>query len=247
MAGDASKVRVAVRVRPLIGREAGEDKAVQADPKRKSVSCGADQSFAYDHVFSCGQQQLYQEGVEPLLISAFEGYNVTILAYGQTGSGKTYTMGTEMSKVDDEDKGVTPRFLSGIFERAAKLRETHHVKVTCSLLEVYAEQLKDLLDDDKKPITLQSAADGHYEAKGLTQHPIEDAKSAMVWTPPRHHPITTLSFPAHLLPLAMAGLSAERAGEPRRGLDQHERPLFPVPRGVYRHAEGRPQGERGRA
>ena len=30
--------------------------------------------------------------VEPILRSALDGHNVSVLAYGQTGTGKTFTM-----------------------------------------------------------------------------------------------------------------------------------------------------------
>ena len=64
-----------------------------------------DRMFTFDHVFpnsSC-QDDVYSQAVRPLVDSAFEGYNVTIIAYGQTGSGKTYTMGS-MSLSEDEPK-----------------------------------------------------------------------------------------------------------------------------------------------
>lgn len=42
--------------------------------------------------------QIFHDLGEPVLQSAFEGYNACVFAYGQTGSGKTHTMmGTEVS------------------------------------------------------------------------------------------------------------------------------------------------------
>lgn len=40
--------------------------------------------------------EIFDEEAKKLVLSALEGYNVTIFAYGQTASGKTFTMrGTE--------------------------------------------------------------------------------------------------------------------------------------------------------
>lgn len=44
--------------------------------------------------------QIFRELGEPVLKSAYEGYNACVFAYGQTGSGKTHTMmGTEVSSL----------------------------------------------------------------------------------------------------------------------------------------------------
>lgn len=73
------------------------------------------------------------------------GYNVTILAYGQTGSGKTHTMGTTFDgNSDSESLGVIPRAVNDIFEIIEGMPE-HEFEVHCSFMELYQEQLYDLL------------------------------------------------------------------------------------------------------
>jgi Kinesin motor domain len=39
----------------------------------------------------CSQEQVF-EGVQPLITSVLDGFDVTIFAYGQTGAGKSHTM-----------------------------------------------------------------------------------------------------------------------------------------------------------
>lgn len=76
----------------------------------------------------------------PLVISVLDGYNVCIFAYGQTGTGKTFTMeGTE------QNRGVNYRTLEKLFETAKERRETFSYNISVSVLEVYNEQIRDLL------------------------------------------------------------------------------------------------------
>lgn len=77
----------------------------------------------------------------PMVISVLDGYNVCIFAYGQTGTGKTFTMeGTE------KNRGVNYRTLEQLFEIANERREMFTYNISVSVLEVYNEQIRDLLD-----------------------------------------------------------------------------------------------------
>lgn len=76
----------------------------------------------------------------PLVVSVLDGYNVCIFAYGQTGTGKTFTMeGTE------QNRGVNYRTLEELFKVAREKREAFSYNITVSVLEVYNEQIRDLL------------------------------------------------------------------------------------------------------
>lgn len=76
----------------------------------------------------------------PMVISVLDGYNVCIFAYGQTGTGKTFTMeGTE------DNRGVNYRTLEELFNIAKERKETIRYDISVSVLEVYNEQIRDLL------------------------------------------------------------------------------------------------------
>lgn len=76
----------------------------------------------------------------PLVTSVLDGYNVCIFAYGQTGTGKTFTMeGTE------GNRGVNYRTLEELFKIAKERVDTHTYNISVSVLEVYNEQIRDLL------------------------------------------------------------------------------------------------------
>ena len=72
------------------------------------------------------------------------GYESTVFAYGQTGTGKTHTM--EGIIDDPEDRGVIPRAAFAVFERLSDQSYIEHT-VTASFLEIYNEELCDLLAD----------------------------------------------------------------------------------------------------
>lgn len=75
-----------------------------------------------------------------MVTSVLDGYNVCIFAYGQTGTGKTFTMeGTE------QNRGVNYRTLEELFKISEERKETFTYNITVSVLEVYNEQIRDLL------------------------------------------------------------------------------------------------------
>ena len=73
---------------------------------------------------------------------------VCIFAYGQTGSGKTFTMqGAE----ERETWGLIPRALTKILEVSDSMRADGWTwSLSASFLEIYNENLRDLLHDPKK-------------------------------------------------------------------------------------------------
>ena len=92
--------------------------------------------------------------VAPACASALDGHRVCIFAYGQTGSGKTHTM-----EGPPEDRGVNFRALAELFALArsadaadAKLESSFPANggyvFTVSMLEVYNEEIRDLLRAD---------------------------------------------------------------------------------------------------
>jgi F0F1-type ATP synthase delta subunit len=78
-----------------------------------------------------------------------------VLAYGQTGStllsyagGKTYTMGTAVSTLADNARlGIIPRVISEIFDQIDQRSSSTVITVTASYIELYNEQIIDLLAD----------------------------------------------------------------------------------------------------
>uniref|UniRef100_A0A7N4PDV6 Kinesin family member 13B n=1 Tax=Sarcophilus harrisii TaxID=9305 RepID=A0A7N4PDV6_SARHA len=169
-----SKVKVAVRIRPMNRREFDLHTKCVVDvdankvilyPANTNLSKGdvrgQPKVFAYDHCFwsmdesvkekYAGQDAVFQCLGENILQNAFDGYNACIFAYGQTGSGKSYTM---MGTADQP--GLIPRLCSGLFERSQKEEnEEQSFKVEVSYMEIYNEKVRDLLDPKGSRQTLK--------------------------------------------------------------------------------------------
>lgn len=77
----------------------------------------------------------------PMATSVLDGYNVCIFAYGQTGTGKTFTM-----EGPEQNRGVNYRTLEKLFQIAQERSDTFTYDLSVSVLEVYNEQIRDLLD-----------------------------------------------------------------------------------------------------
>ena len=147
----AVSVRVALRVRPLLERELIEKSKVCVDVNRQhnTVTIGKDRAFTFDKAFDPHQSQesVFELCVKNLVLGCFRGFNATVLAYGQTGSGKTHTMGSAVSQdVSEEELGIIPRVIRLIFEEEEKRRTRADFAIKCSFLEIYNEELIDLLD-----------------------------------------------------------------------------------------------------
>ncbi|KAL3309522.1 hypothetical protein Ciccas_011931 [Cichlidogyrus casuarinus] len=109
--------------------------------------------FDFDGIFkSQTQDDFYVSTVAPVLSEIFTGVNATILAYGATGSGKTYTMGTD-SHVDAE-AGLVTRLVGDIFTNLSSKRH----EISLSMLEIYNEELKDLLSAKENMLFLREDA-----------------------------------------------------------------------------------------
>jgi kinesin family protein 11 len=110
------------------------------------------------------------------------GYNCTIFAYGQTGTGKTYTMSGDMTDtlgILSDDAGIIPRTLYSLFH---KLEDTEST-VKCSFIELYNEELRDLLaaDDNTKLKIYENEKKGHLGTlvQGMEETYIDSASTGI--------------------------------------------------------------------
>ena len=94
------------------------------------------------------------------------GYNCTVFAYGQTGTGKTFTMeggekrSSSVSWDQDPTSGIIPRALANILDKLKEQSDQLEYSVKISFLELYNEEIFDLLSsvDDTSKLRLYEDA-----------------------------------------------------------------------------------------
>ncbi|XP_075252717.1 kinesin-like protein KIF27 [Convolutriloba macropyga] len=146
-------LKVAVRLRPLVGRENPDQLCIRVQPDKKQIILGKDRAFTFDYIFAPDSEQIevFETLCVPLIKQCFQGYNGTIFAYGQTGSGKTHTIEGESDEVSQ--MGIIPRSIDFIFKEIDSLQveHLHNYSVKVSFIEIYKEELHDLLDSESYP------------------------------------------------------------------------------------------------
>ncbi|XP_066355068.1 kinesin-like protein KIN-14E isoform X2 [Miscanthus floridulus] len=133
-------------------------------------------TFKFDRVFTPkdGQGVIYAD-VSPLVTSVLDGYNVCIFAYRQTGSGNTFTMeGTK------RDRGVNYKSLEELFKIVNEREVTYKYDLSVSILEVYNEQIRDLLaTPSSKNLEIKLDRDKSSHVPGITDAKVKDINE--VW------------------------------------------------------------------
>ncbi|XP_042098770.1 kinesin-like protein KIF12 isoform X5 [Ovis aries] len=155
--GPETPIQVVLRVRPMSAAELrrGEQSALHCSGTRtlqvSPPGGGPDVAFRFGAVLdgASTQDDVFRAcGVRRLGELALRGFSCTVFTFGQTGSGKTYTL----TGPPPQGEGVpVPPSLAGIMQRtfAWLLDRVQQLDVPVTLrasyLEVYNEQIRDLL------------------------------------------------------------------------------------------------------
>jgi len=168
------RVRVCVRVRPLLPhQQARGDKStlLQLEPAcvHLAQSKGGHASYAVDAAAASGlgdttaQASFYEQcEIDKLVAAVVDGFAATVFAYGQTGSGKTFTMEgfeylastngrapqVDIANTPPSRLGIVPRAVRKLFAAvdAKNAEGGARVRVVCSYVQIYKEQVLDLLN-----------------------------------------------------------------------------------------------------
>ncbi|CAK9153119.1 unnamed protein product, partial [Ilex paraguariensis] len=162
-------VQVLIRVRPLNNTERstyGYNRCLKQESAQCITWIGQPETrFTYDHVAceTVDQETLFRMVGLPMVENCLSGYNSCMFAYGQTGSGKTFTMLGEIEELEvkpSPNRGMTPRIFEFLFARIRaeeEIRRDERLKYNCkcSFLEIYNEQITDLLDPSSTNLLLR--------------------------------------------------------------------------------------------
>ncbi|EGR33967.1 kinesin family member 9, putative [Ichthyophthirius multifiliis] len=143
--------------------------------------------FQFDKVLqNVSQEVIFDICCKDIILSALEGYSGTIICYGQTGAGKTFT--TTGTTTDYKYRGLIPRCLSLLFQEIGQ-RYEQQITVGVSYLEIYNEQLSDLLigqgnsDNVNSQLAIQEDNMGNVHVKNqvIKQCKNEEDAQAMIF------------------------------------------------------------------
>jgi kinesin family protein 11 len=173
-------------IRPRNQREIRENSNVCVTTQSNQVqikvpNCETTKTYSFDKVFgpNASQAKIFDEVVRGMLREVLLGYNCTIFAYGQTGTGKTYTMEGDLSE-PSSGSGIIPRALYSLFEQ---LQDTMEYSVRVSYMELYNEELKDLLSPDNDARKLKMYEDlnrkGSVVIQGLEEILVNNANDVI--------------------------------------------------------------------
>ncbi|XP_068270673.1 kinesin-like protein KIF17 isoform X2 [Nyctibius grandis] len=180
MASEAVKVIVRCRLMNEREKALGCKTVVSVESARgqcflQNPAAAADEppkEFTFDGAYNQehNTEQIYNEIAYPLVEGVTEGCNGTIFAYGQTGSGKSFTM----QGIEDPStqKGIIPRAFEHIFESVQRAENAKFL-VRVSYLEIYNEDIRDLLGaDTKQKLELKQHPEKAANVKGLSLHTV---------------------------------------------------------------------------
>ncbi|XP_071729979.1 kinesin-like protein KIN-12D [Rutidosis leptorrhynchoides] len=179
-------VQVLIRIRPLNNMELstqGYNRCLKQESAQSLTFLGHPETrFTFDHVAceTIDQETLFRMAGLPMVENCLSGYNSCIFAYGQTGSGKTHTMLGEINELEVKSspyRGMTPRMFEFLFariiaEEESRVDERLTYNCKCSFLEIYNEQITDLLDPSSTNLQLREDVKKGVYVENLTEYEV---------------------------------------------------------------------------
>uniref|UniRef100_A0A669F5F7 Kinesin family member 15 n=1 Tax=Oreochromis niloticus TaxID=8128 RepID=A0A669F5F7_ORENI len=190
---ESDSIKVFVRVRPLTRDTGlttdGDQKlclSVTSPNTIRLLSKPEPRTFTYDHVadMDTTQDAVFSSVAKNIVESCMNGYNGTIFAYGQTGSGKTFTMlgPSELDNFTDDLRGVIPRSFEYLFflinREVERSSQSKSFLCKCSFIEIYNEQIYDLLDTASASLFLRENIKKGVFVEGVVEKFVNSAAEA---------------------------------------------------------------------
>ena len=137
-----------------------------------------EQHYAFDYAFdeNASQEEIFKHTVHPLIETVLDGFNCTVFAYGSTGAGKTYTM-----LGNENHPGIMPQTLKSLFEKVELLREDKIVTIKLWYLEIYNENLRDLINPQNiENIDIREDPQKGTSVSGITEVTVKKSQDIMM-------------------------------------------------------------------
>ena len=184
-------VRVICRLKPTTDEEkANDDKSIpiKYDEENKAIQIYPSRggrsplSFEFDGILapSTTQEQSFNVVAKDVIDDVLNGYNSTIACYGDTNSGKTHTIFGKEGSSDPSMMGMLPRCVAYCIHSIKTSPDIIEASVTISCIEVYHEQLKDLISPSaSSKLKIRISPSGETYVENLTQQFMQSAADAL--------------------------------------------------------------------
>lgn len=179
---EEANIQVFVRIRPLNRKEIAENQTIEwefNDNAMLEETPNGQRAYNYDRCFGekDNNEFVYKTVGKRLVMKAMEGFNGTVFTYGQTGSGKTWTM-----RGSESDPGMMKLCIADVFGYVEANRKEARVLIKVSYMEVYNEEINDLLQQGDKGKNLKIVTDDPVKGaiiETLVEEPVSSHEEMM--------------------------------------------------------------------
>eukprot|EP00873_Tetraselmis_striata_P012946 jgi/Tetstr1/433210/TSEL_022498.t1 len=191
---NADNVKVLVRIRPPNQREMQTAYSTYAFRQGRSVILKEPEGYpdtrryTFDTILGedSAQEDVFIVAGLPVVENCISGYNSSVFCYGQTGAGKTFTMQGRTSEGHEhsQDAGLMPRVFDHVFKRISeeedrKGRDNLKYSIKCSFLQIYNEQISDLLRPSSTNLQIREELRHGCYVEGLSEHVVLNGNDMM--------------------------------------------------------------------
>ncbi|XP_017782780.1 PREDICTED: kinesin-like protein KIF15 isoform X3 [Nicrophorus vespilloides] len=174
-------INVVVRVRPAVKGHQNEgskeywkpvNNTLHFLPESGEVPQNIEYTFGNIYGAENSNKDVYNS-VKPIVKSAVNGINGTVIAYGESSSGKTYTnMG------DHKDKGIIPLAIEDIF-RLIKSDTRRKYLLRSSYIEIYNDKINDLLNKAQCDLKIRENISGTLTVDNCVEQIVRSSDEMM--------------------------------------------------------------------
>lgn len=135
-----------------------------------------EKEYAFDFVFdeNTDQKTVFEKSTQFLIEGIIDGYNATVFAYGATGAGKTYTMLGQRN-----DHGIFGYSFEELFLKMEEESKEKEFKIKMSFIEIYNENIFDLLLPNEKPLELREDPAKGVHVAGISEIKAENTNEVL--------------------------------------------------------------------
>ena len=139
------------------------------DPKHNNSQ---EKKYYFNKIFTEQEKNkdVFEQAIKPTINNVINGYNSTTLAYGVTGTGKTHTIFGDLVLSNGED-GVAIKACEYLFNKLNKEYFSDDYEIKVSYIEIYNENVIDLLNNENENISLMIIEDPN---KGVYVHNVKE-------------------------------------------------------------------------